>query len=262
MGCPYFSIEEMEILNPQDAQRILEAALLCADQPMTVREMRTLFDDTLSADGVRAMLAAISADWDDRGVELRELASGWRFQTRADVQAYLDRLNPEKPTKYTRATLETLAIIAYKQPVTRGDIEDIRGVTVSTQMVKQLEDRGWIEVIGHRDGPGRPGLYATTRQFLDDMGLASLSQLPALDDLPGAQGLLPGLEDVLDDESLVAGAVDTDQGDLIEAQPELLPDSEPHLSQPAAHTSPAETTTDNDEPVNGSSDYSPPAHDL
>lgn len=218
----------MEVLNPQDAQRVLEAALLCAHQPMTVRDMRALFEDTLSADGVRALLAEISQQWDGRGVELRELASGWRFQTRADVQEYLDRLNPEKPPKYSRATMETLAIIAYKQPVTRGDIEDIRGVTVSTQMVKQLEDRGWIEVIGHRDAPGRPGLYATTRHFLDDMGLASLDQLPALDGMLGAQGLLPGLEDDPEAEAQAAAAQLTQdqdeqgQGTLLEAQAELL----------------------------------------
>lgn len=252
----------MEVLNPQDAQRILEAALLCADQPMTVRDMRALFEDTLSADGVRALLADISAQWSGRGVELRELASGWRFQTCADVQAYLDRLNPEKPPKYSRATLETLAIIAYKQPVTRGDIEDIRGVTVSSQMVKQLEDRGWIEVIGHRDAPGRPGLFATTRQFLDDLGLASLSQLPALDDLPGAQGLLPGLEDLMADEQVAPPSPPDDpgQGNLIESEPELLPDSEPHLP-PAVDTTTA-PTHDDDEPVFGSSDNTPPAHDL
>lgn len=184
----------MEVLNPQSALRVLEAALLCADQPMTVRDMRQLFDDTLSADTVRAMLADLRGQWDGRGVELRELASGWRFQTCPDVQSHLDRLNPEKPPKYTRATLETLAIIAYKQPVTRGDIEDIRGVTVSSHIVKQLEERGWVEVIGHRDAPGRPGLYATTRQFLDDLGLASLAQLPTLDGLPVGQALLPGLE--------------------------------------------------------------------
>ena len=176
---PYtFTIEEMEVLNPPDAERILEAALLCASQPMTVRDMRQLFDNAVSADAVRSMLNALSSQWEGRGVELRELASGWRFQTRADVQAHLDRLHPEKPPKYTRATLETLAIIAYKQPVTRGDIEDIRGVTVSANIIKQLEDRGWVEVIGHRDAPGRPALFATTRTFLDDLGLAALDALP------------------------------------------------------------------------------------
>jgi len=234
----------MEVLNPQDAQRVLEAALLCAHQPMTVRDMRALFEDTLSADGVRALLADITQQWDGRGVELRELASGWRFQTRADVQEYLDRLNPEKPPKYSRATMETLAIIAYKQPVTRGDIEDIRGVTVSTQMVKQLEDRGWIEVIGHRDAPGRPGLYATTRHFLDDMGLASLDQLPALDGMLGAQGLLPGLDN--DPEAALQGTASAEQendeqgqGTLLEAQAELL-ESEPSTHSDADAADPAD----------------------
>ena len=221
----------MEVLNPQDAQNILEAALMCADQPMTVREMRQLFDDTLSADGILALLADIGGLWEGRGIELRQVANGWRFQTRADVQAHLDRLNPEKPPKYSRATLETLAIIAYKQPVTRGDIEDIRGVTVSSNIVKQLEDRGWVEVIGHRDVPGRPGLYATTRQFLDDLGLASLSQLPTLDGLPASQALLPGLEA---EEPVLASANDAD-AEPSEDQASLLDESavpSPHHHEP------------------------------
>jgi segregation and condensation protein B len=187
-------IAKMDILETPDATRILEAALLCSHQPMSLREMRQLFDDTVSADGVLAMLGGIREQWSGRGVELVEVGTGWRFQTRPDVQAHLDRLNPEKPPKYSRATLETLAIVAYKQPVTRGDIEDIRGVTVSSHIVKQLEDRGWVEVIGHRDAPGRPALFATTRQFLDDMGLSSLAQLPTLDGLPVSQALLPGLD--------------------------------------------------------------------
>lgn len=221
----------MEVLNPQDAQNILEAALMCADQPMTVREMRQLFDNTLSAEGILALLADIGERWEGRGVELRQVASGWRFQTRADVQAHLDRLNPEKPPKYSRATLETLAIIAYKQPVTRGDIEDIRGVTVSSNIVKQLEDRGWVEVIGHRDAPGRPGLYATTKQFLDDMGLASLSQLPTLDGLPVSQALLPGLEV---EEPVLASANDA-EAEPSEDQASLLDESAvppPHHNEP------------------------------
>ena len=180
----------MDILDSQDAQCILEAALLCAHQPMTIRDMRVLFDDALSAEAVRALLQDLSGRWEGRGAQLVETNSGWRFQTRAEVQDFLDRLHPEKPPKYSRATMETLAIIAYKQPVTRGDIEDIRGVTVSTQIVKQLEDRGWIEVIGHRDAPGRPGLYATTRQFLDDLGLSSLAQLPELEQLSSGQTLM------------------------------------------------------------------------
>ena len=185
----------MDLPNDQEAQRILEAALLCAHQPMTVRDMRQLFDGALSTDALLALLGGLREAWQGRGVELVEVASGWRFQTCGDVQAHLDRLHPEKPPKYSRATLETLAIIAYKQPVTRGDIEDIRGVTVSAHIIKQLEDRGWIEVIGHREAPGRPALFATTRHFLDDLGLASLAQLPTLEGLPLGQTTLPGLEE-------------------------------------------------------------------
>ncbi len=210
---------------------------------MPVREMRALFDDTVSADTVRGMLARIQDQWQGKGVMLCEVASGWRFQTRADVQVHLDRLHPEKPPKYSRATMETLAIIAYKQPVTRGDIEDIRGVTVSSNIVKQLEDRGWVEVIGHRDAPGRPALFATTRQFLDDLGLASLSQLPTLEGLPVGQALLPGLEDEPAPDVAVdaAGGVDAPsdiQADTpADAQPAAddlavshAPDSAPHAT--------------------------------
>jgi len=225
----------MEVLNPQDAQCILEAALMCAEQPMTVREMRQLFDDTMSADSVLALLADLSARWDGRGVELRQVASGWRFQARAEVQVHLGRLNPEKPPKYSRATLETLAIVAYKQPVTRGDIEDIRGVTVSSNIIKQLEDRGWIEVIGHRDGPGRPGLFATTRRFLDDLGLASLNQLPTLDGLPVSQALLPGLDEpeAKNDESAdEAGPTDQACFDETLTQAESAPHEDAALQSP------------------------------
>lgn len=168
-------------MNTQDAKRVLETALICASQPLTLREMRSLFADELGADSVRSLLDELSRDWDGRGVELVALASGWRFQSRPELREYLDRLHPEKPPRYSRAVLETLAIIAYRQPVTRGDIEDIRGVVVASQIVKQLEDRGWIEAIGHRETPGRPALYATTKAFLDDLGLASLEQLPALE---------------------------------------------------------------------------------
>ena len=167
-------------MNTQDAKRVLETALICAQQPLTVREMRTLFADEVGADTLRGLLDELSRDWEGRGVELVAVASGWRFQSRPELREFLDRLHPEKPRRYSRAVLETLAIIAYRQPVTRGDIEDIRGVVVSSEIVKQLEERGWIEVIGHREAPGRPALYATTRQFLDDLGLASLEQLPTL----------------------------------------------------------------------------------
>jgi len=215
----------MNFLDGQDAQCVLEAALLAADRPMSIREMRMIFDDALSPDAVRALLGALIERWQGRGAELRELASGWRFQTRPEVQAYLDRANPEKPPKYSRATLETLAIIAYKQPVTRGDIEDIRGVTVSAQIIKQLEDRDWIEVIGHREAPGRPALFATTRHFLDDMGLASLNQLPELDGLVGAQALLPGLEgEVAEAVAAHVAAMDAAQLALDEAALVHAPD--------------------------------------
>jgi len=168
-------------MNTQDAKRVLETALICAQQPLPLAALRALFDDQVGPDTVKALLDELMRDWEGRGVELVPLASGWRFQSRPEMREYLDRLNPEKPPKYSRAVLETLAIVAYRQPVTRGDIEDIRGVAVGSPIVKQLEDRGWIEAIGHREAPGRPALYATTRQFLDDLGVASLEQLPALD---------------------------------------------------------------------------------
>jgi segregation and condensation protein B len=173
-------------MNTQEAKIVLETALICAQEPLKIGDLRKLFADGVSADAVRTLLEDLRHDWSGRGVELVGLASGWRFQSKPAMRPYLDRLHPEKPPKYSRAVLETLAIIAYRQPVTRGDIEEIRGVTVNTQVVKQLEDRGWIEVIGHRDVPGRPALYATTRQFLDDLGLTSLEELPPLDD-PSAQ---------------------------------------------------------------------------
>ncbi|AMV42921.1 SMC-Scp complex subunit ScpB [Paraburkholderia caribensis] len=173
-------------MNTQEAKIVLETALICAQEPLKLGDLRKLFADGVSADTVRTLLEDLKHDWSGRGVELVGLASGWRFQSKPAMRTYLDRLHPEKPPKYSRAVLETLAIIAYRQPVTRGDIEEIRGVTVNTQVVKQLEDRSWIEVIGHRDVPGRPALYATTRSFLDDLGLKSLEELPPLDD-PSAQ---------------------------------------------------------------------------
>ena len=179
-------------MNTHEAKRVLETALICAQQAMPLRDMRSLFDEQVGADTVRTLLDELARDWQGRGVELVALASGWRFQSRPEMREYLDRLHPEKPPRYSRAAMETLAIIAYRQPVTRGDIEDIRGVTVSSQIVKQLEDRGWIEAIGYREAPGRPGLYATTRQFLDDLGLSSLDQLPVLEGLPSAAMFDPG----------------------------------------------------------------------
>jgi segregation and condensation protein B len=188
-----------------DAKCTLEAALVCAQQPMSLRDMQLLFGQEHSQAEIRLFLNELQQDWSQRGVELVELASGWRFQSCAEMRMYLDRLYPEKPPRYARATLETLAIIAYRQPVTRGDIEDIRGVTVNSLTIKQLEDRGWIEVIGHRDTVGRPALFATTRQFLDDLGLSSLDQLPVLD-APGAafEGLGRALEASQANEAMVA----------------------------------------------------------
>ena len=163
------------------AKKIIEAALLSAHEPLAVGELRRLFEDELSAELVRSLLEEIQSDWQDRGVRLVALASGWRFQTAPEVADYLLRLNPDRPPKYSRAVMETLAIIAYRQPVTRGDIEEIRGVSVSSSVVKMLEERGWVEVIGHKDVIGRPELLATTKKFLDDLGLRSLQELPSLD---------------------------------------------------------------------------------
>lgn len=170
LGDPY--------MNTSDAKRVLETALICSQAPVPLRELQMLFDGQLSADTLTALLQELTQDWTDKGVELVSVSSGWRFQSRPEMRVFLDRLHPEKPPRYSRAVMETLAIIAYRQPVTRGDIEDIRGVVVSSQIVKQLEDRGWIESIGYRESPGRPALYGTTRQFLDDLGLSRLDQLP------------------------------------------------------------------------------------
>lgn len=202
-------------MTSAEAKRILETALICAQSPMPLRDMRVLFDDEIGADSVRMLLDEISRDWADRGVELVTLASGWRFQSRPEMRTYLDRLHPEKPPKYSRAAMETLAIVAYRQPVTRGDIEDIRGVTVSSQIVKQLEDRGWIESIGYREAAGRPALFATTQRFLDDLGLAALDQLPPL----GVQG--EGHERAVAVLEAQARLLDDDQASLLldEAEP-------------------------------------------
>ena len=165
-------------MNTVQAKRVLETALICSQQPLQVRDLLTLFEKEVGVETVKHLLRELQLEWAQRGVELVQVASGWRFQSRPEMREFLDRLNPEKPPRYTRATMETLAIIAYRQPVTRGDMEDIRGVTINAMIIKQLEDRGWVEVIGHREAAGRPALFATTRQFLDDLGIASLEQLP------------------------------------------------------------------------------------
>lgn len=163
-------------------KRIIETALLCAQEPITAMDLTRLFTDDTSPADIEAVLTAIQEDWQDKGMELVHIATGWRFQSRLSMREYLDRLTPEKPPRYSRAVMETLAIIAYRQPVTRGDIEEIRGVVVSSNVMKQLEDRGWVEVIGHKETIGRPGLYATTKQFLDDLSLPNLQSLPLLED--------------------------------------------------------------------------------
>ncbi|MCZ2405423.1 MAG: SMC-Scp complex subunit ScpB [Burkholderiales bacterium] len=217
-------------MNTVDAKRVLETALICAPQPLPLRELRALFDDVLGADTLKVLLQELQHEWAQRGVELVQVASGWRFQSRPEMRVYLDRLHPEKPPRYSRATLETLAIIAYRQPVTRGDIEDIRGVTVNSLTIKQLEDRGWVEVIGHRETVGRPALLATTRQFLDDLGLASLDQLPMLED-PAAQARL--LEDLQGDDLLAQAEVPLPVPDDAELPPAAHPDM-PTDDAPAA----------------------------
>ena len=177
----------MPTLNLKEIKLVLETALLVGHEPLSLHELKKLFDFELSTDILRKLLEELRQDWTGRGVELVCVASGWRFQARAEYQKHLDRLNPEKPPRYSRAVMETLAIIAYKQPVTRGDIEDIRGVTVSSQVIKTLEERGWIDAVGHRDVPGRPALFATTRQMLDDLGLRSLEELPQLEQTESEQ---------------------------------------------------------------------------
>jgi segregation and condensation protein B len=240
-------------MNSQDAKRVLETALICASQPLPLRDMRVLFADAIGPDTLRSLLDELTREWDGRGVELVALASGWRLQSRPEMREYLDRLNPEKPPKYSRAVMETLAIIAYRQPVTRGDIEDIRGVTVASQIVKQLEDRGWVEAIGYRESPGRPALLATTKQFLDDLGLASLEQLPVmagvridaehdLASMPEQASLLdvlaepsPPTFDVAAANAVAANAVTADAFAADSALPHHLPD------EPAADAAPMET---------------------
>lgn len=248
-------------MNTAEAKRVLETALFCAPAPLPLNDMRALFAGQVGSDSLRRMLDELVNDWQDRGVELVALASGWRFQSRPEMREYLDRLHPEKPPKYSRAAMETLAIVAYRQPVTRGDIEDIRGVTVSSQIVKQLEDRGWIEAIGYREAPGRPALYATTRHFLDDLGLASLDQLPAIvggSDGAKAMAALQALDEnppLLEDGQ---GTLALDEVPASEVRPELPPqDMAPDLLQPQA----AHSELDDDAAPPPGADATPPTPD-
>ncbi len=199
---------DLPLSDPSQVKRVLEAALLSSSEPLPIADLRKLFDEEISADVVRRLLEELRADWTDSSVELTNVASGWRFQVRPQYQKFLDRLNPEKPPKYSRAVLETLAIIAYRQPVTRGDIEDIRGVTVSSGILKALEARGWIDEVGHREVPGRPALYSTTRSFLNDLGLRSLDELPTLEELGSLVEMEPMAAPVeqLDDQAAAAAS--------------------------------------------------------
>jgi segregation and condensation protein B len=222
------------------AKRVLETALLCASSPMPLSELRKLFEEeSQSSKRLTDVLESIQQDWLDRGMELVELASGWRFQSRASMQRYLERLSPERVPKYSRAVMETLAIIAWRQPVTRGDIEDIRGVTVSSQIIKTLEDRGWVEVIGHRDGPGRPGLLGTTKQFLDDLGLRALDELPAL----GAAEMSEALQSLtLEAASLTSAETVPIQEVLIETEQTEVTDHDSMPLDLASQSEPEQNT--------------------
>lgn len=233
-------------MNNPEAKIVLETALICTQEPLKLADLRKLFDDGVPLESVRTWLDELQQDWSGRGVELVHLATGWRFQSKPSMRDYLDRLHPEKPPKYSRAVLETLAIIAYRQPVTRGDIEEIRGVTVNTQIVKQLEDRSWIEVIGHRDAPGRPALYATTKQFLDDLGLQALYDLPMLEE-PAAH---------LEASLLAQQAID-----FAEASSAEMPAADPVLAAQAAAE--AEAYQENPAaPLPGASHAAPAADEL
>ncbi|MQR02626.1 SMC-Scp complex subunit ScpB [Glaciimonas soli] len=233
-----------------EAKKVLETALLCAHEPLSINDLKKLYvayDDVESevdADTIKSMLEELRVEWSDKGIEVVCLSTGWRFQSRPEMKVYLERLNPEKPPKYSRATLETLAIIAYRQPVTRGDIEEIRGVTVNSQTIKMLEERGWIEAIGHRDVPGRPALFASTKQFLDDLGLTSLDQLPPLQQVAKndmAEGTLLELQAFEADlaTNLAQNSVDPAAGvELNEAPPDNVSNSSTEVIEVAAISEP------------------------
>jgi segregation and condensation protein B len=236
-------------MNTVEAKKVLETALLCATEPLSIHSLKKLYVDVddqgtplgqgVGADTIKELLEELRLDWQGRGIEVVSLASGWRFQSRPEMKLYLDRLSPEKVPKYSRATLETLAIIAYRQPVTRGDIEEIRGVAVNSQTIKMLEDRGWVDVVGYRDVLGRPALLGTTKQFLDDLGLDSLSQLPPLQQLGGEQESNPleileaALEENFEKAAHAAEpieqAVDAAPAEepIVETAPVATPDAEP-----------------------------------
>ncbi len=262
-------------MNTQEAKKVLETVLLCTHEALSINDLKKLFagpveeaESTLDTETIKSLLEELAQDWSERGVELAMLSTGWRFQSRPEMKPFLDRLNPDKPPKYTRATLETLAIIVYRQPVTRGDIEDIRGVAVNSQTIKLLEDRGWVDVIGHRDVPGRPALLATTKQFLDDLGLSSLDELPPLQAVGGEgneaaaamQALEQNLEASLNQASIdfVEAAVNDDEAAHAVSVPQGG-DAEPveHESNEEHHQP---STTTEDKPHTESDNDSPQSH--
>ena len=210
-------------------KRVIETALLCAQEPLTVADLTRLFAEDIAAGEIDDALLEIQKAWEDKGMELVHIATGWRFQSRLAMREYLDRLTPEKPPKYSRAVMETLAIIAYRQPVTRGEIEEIRGVAVSSNVMKQLEDRGWVEVIGHKETIGRPGLYATTKQFLDDLSLTNLQSLPMLEDaapMAAAEQLGQAVME-FDPSATVETVIELDEN----GQPIIQPTNEESISE-------------------------------
>ena len=218
-------------------KRVIETALLCAQEPITAMDLTRLFVDDTSPADIEAVLTAIQEDWQSKGMELAHIATGWRFQSRLSMREYLDRLTPEKPPRYSRAVMETLAIIAYRQPVTRGEIEEIRGVAVSSNVMKQLEDRGWVEVIGHKETIGRPGLYATTKQFLDDLSLPNLQSLPLLEDAaPTFESLGQGVIE-FDQTATVETVITIEEGSSSNDRQEAEPasDDEPKLDNTPNH---------------------------
>ena len=221
---------EREPLDLNLVKRVLEAALLSTPEPLTVLQLKRLFAGELDVDSLRKILDELKEEWAARAVELTAVASGWRFRVKPDYQKYLDRISSEKPPRYSRAVLETLAIIAYRQPVTRGDIEDIRGVAVSPPTLKALEERGWIDVVGHRETPGRPALFATTRKFLDDLNLRSLEELPALEELQSTLDATLGPAPSPAQEPLLGLAGD-DAGEPLPAAP-AMPAQEALLGAP------------------------------
>ena len=202
-----------------DVKRVLEAALLATGEPLSVQQLKRLFKGEVHGDNIRKVLDELKSEWSERSIELTAVASGWRFRVKPEYQEFLDRISSEKPPRYSRAVLETLAIIAYRQPVTRGDIEEIRGVAVSPPTLNALEERGWIEAVGHRETPGRPALFATTRKFLDDLNLRSLEELPPLEELQSA------LEPASTLLSIPAADAAPEQESLIEEEPSAAPES-------------------------------------